>query len=462
MKLYLPALFIALLSCAALASTSPNIIIILTDDQGYADASCYGSADIQTPHIDKLAASGVRFTNGYITHPYCSPSRAGILSGKHQQSFGHEHNPRYDEADDITGIDPNTPLFPSYFKQKGYKSAAFGKWHLGAGKPFRPTQRGFDHFWGFLGGGHHFFKWKKNGKGYDSPIWIDGKPTNTPINYITDDLTDAAIKFIEKEQNSPFLIYLAYNAPHSPNHAKPEDITRFKHIKHPKRRIYAAMMASVDDNVGRLTKKLDDLKLRENTIIYYLSDNGGRRDLGDNRPLRGNKGWLHEGGIRVPFIISYPSHIPAGQTYKKPISSLDILPTSLAAANITTPGTLEGANLLPHLTGKISTPPHTTLHWRVCGGKGYALRKDNWKLIKDVYHDTPELYDLAADPEERVNLASQNPEKVQMLLQSHQQWNDTLEEPRWTEGHYDGARNEWKSSEKNGFRVWGSTWFLQK
>lgn len=439
----------------------PNIIIILTDDQGYRDTGCYGCKDFKTPHIDSLAASGVKFTQGYVTHPYCSPSRAGILSGRYQQSFGHEHNPRYDEDNLTIGIDIKTPLMPTYFKQSGYRTAAIGKWHVGEGQPFRPITRGFDHFWGFLGGGHDYWKVKANGTNYSSPIWIDQTPSGTQLSYLTDDLTDAAIRFIQKKESEPFLIYLAYNAPHSPNQAKPADLKRNAGIQHQGRRRYAAMMTAVDDNVGRIIDTLEQNQLRENTLIFYLSDNGGRKALADNRPLRGNKGWLYEGGIRVPFILSYPAKIKAGQVNHQPISSLDILPTSLSAIKRQPAQKLDGMNILD-LIKEDHKPTQRTLHWRCSGGDGFALRQGAWKLIRDVYHTEPELYNLSLDPEERKNLAKQYPEKLKQLLDLHKQWNLTLEKPRWNEGHTKGTRIEWQTAKPNGYRVYGKAWWLNE
>lgn len=438
----------------------PNVVIILTDDQGYGDSSCYGCKDFKTPHIDALAASGVRFTNGYVTHPYCSPSRAGILTGQYQQTFGHEHNPpRYDENDLKVGTDVNIPLMPTYFTKEGYRTGAFGKWHIGEGKPFRPVERGFDHFWGFLGGGHDYFKVNPKGKNYNSPIWIDSAPTDTKLTYVTDDLTDAAIKFIEKDHKKPFLVYLAYNAPHFPDQVKPADLERNSSIKHMGRRKYAALMTAVDDNVGKLVKKLEDLNMRENTLIFYLSDNGGRRSLADSRPFRGNKGWLYEGGIRVPFIVSYPQKLKANVVSHQPIISLDILPTALAAAGIKTKNTLHGESIFPLIEKNNLS---RTLHWRTSGGKGYAIRSGKWKAVNDVYHNTTELYDLSKDREERTNLAETHPEKLKELIEAHQKWNATLEKPRWYEGHTEGTIKEWNSAKPNGYRVFGGAWYLKK
>nr|WP_226895364.1 sulfatase-like hydrolase/transferase [Luteolibacter marinus] len=446
--MFLLGLFVAVAS----AARRPNVLVILTDDQGSRDAGCYGAEDFATPNIDRLAASGVRFTQGYVTHSYCSPSRAGILSGRSQQSFGHEANPPYRLNDNKTGIDVATPLMPTFFKAAGYRSASFGKWHVGTGPVFRPCQRGFDHFWGFLGGGHDYFTLDPEGQEYRSPIWVDGEASDEPIHYLTDDLTDQAINFVKEQGDRPWLVYLAYNAPHAPDQAKPADLERVASIANPRRRAYAAMMVSVDDNVGRLMKQLDEQGLREDTLVFYLSDNGGRAGSADNRPLRGNKGWMYEGGIRVPFIASWPGKLVGERTYDRPVSSLDLLPTALAAAGLPVAGSLEGANLLPFLEPGNRESPHRQLHWRVSGGLGFALREGKWKLVQDIGMEAPELYDLEEDPSETRDLADRHPELVERLLADHRRWDATLEKPRWPDGHSRNMKLERERAEPNGYR----------
>jgi arylsulfatase A-like enzyme len=436
------------------------VIVIFTDDQGYSDVGCYGCVDFETPHIDSLARDGLRFTSGYVSHPYCSPSRAGILSARYQQSFGHEANPLYDEANDKIGIPVTTTLLPDLFQKHGYRTAAFGKWHLGAGKPFRPSVRGFGKTFVFLGGGHDYFGSKPGGKNYQSPIWIDGTPSDFKITYVTDDISRAAVEFIAHNKTNPFMMYVAYNAPHAPDQATPQYLDRVKDIKHPKRRVYAAMVTAIDDGVGRIVETLKEHGLYRNTLLVYLSDNGGRALSADNRPLRGNKGWLYEGGIRVPFIMTWPDRFQGNRVVDTPVSALDILPTGLAAANMPVPAGLDGVNLLPYLTGETTNPPHKTLHWRVSGGKGFALREGRWKLVKDIGMDQAELYDLDSDIGETKDLAKSKPELLQRLLAEHRAWNETLVQPLFADPHPRNMERERANS--HNLRCSKNVWYLTK
>ena len=271
-------------------STPPNIVVVVADDLGYRDLGCYGCVDFETPNIDNLANSGIRFTNGYVTHPYCSPSRAGILTGKYQQRFGHEHNPRYNEANHEIGIDTKTELLPSLLQKHGYSTCVIGKWHLGAGQPFRPNQRGFDEFYGFLGGGHDYFRVRTGGSEYDSPLWKNGEKTGDTLTYLTDDLTAKAESFIESQSGNPYCLFVMYNAPHAPDQVTEKYLSKVSDIPHQARRKYAALVQGVDHGVGRIVEQINRHETADNTFIVFISDNGGRRGSSDNRPLRGNKG----------------------------------------------------------------------------------------------------------------------------------------------------------------------------
>lgn len=442
-----------------------NLVLIVADDLGYRDLSCYGCKDFQTPNIDSLAKSGVRLTSGYVTHPYCSPSRAGILSGKYQQSFGHEHNPPYDEKSEQIGIDAKTTLLPTVLKNNGYQTALIGKWHLGAGKPFRPSRRGFSQFYGFLGGGHDYFrvdqdylKKSKNGNSYLSPMWRNQERTKDTLSYLTDDLTREGEKFLEENKNSPFCLVMMYNAPHAPDQVTKEQLKRVANIKDNSRRRYAALVQGLDDGVGKLTKKLKDLELDKNTLVVFLSDNGGRRGVSDNRPLRGNKGWLHEGGVRVPFICSLPGRIKANSVEDRPMLSLDVLPTILGSASADLPEGCVGKDLLPFLTGKNKGNPHETIYWRVSGGVGYAIRNGNWKLVRDIGMKSPKLYNLKMDLGENQDLASAYPEKFSSMLKQYESWNDKQERPRWKEGHTKNTLNERAKANAAGTRQFPMKW----
>lgn len=452
-----------LLICAAETNAEdrrPNLIVIMVDDMGYRDASCYGCIDFTTPNIDALAESGVRMTEGYVSHPYCSPSRAGLMSGRYQQRFGHEHNPPYLEDNNEIGIDKATRLLPDILKEQGYATGLVGKWHLGAGKPFRPAVRGFTEFYGFLGGGHHYFKVDPEGKGYNSPLWRDHAPVADKPTYLTDDLTKEAEAFIDRHKNKPFCLLLMYNAPHSPDHVTDEYMAMVRDIKHPARRRYAALIKGVDMGVGRVRKKLAEKDLTANTIVVFLSDNGGRRGPSDNRPLRGNKGWLHEGGIRVPFIISWQNKLPAGKTYDKPIMSLDLLPTLMAQAKIAVPDGVDGINLMPYLSGQEKGTPHETLYWRVSGGDGYAIRHGDWKLVHDVGMPKAMLYNLATDPGEDKDLSATHPEQFKALSKRYKDWSGRLEKPRWVEGHTGNTTFERNEAKKRGTRQFPMPWAL--
>lgn len=439
----------------------PNIVVIMADDLGFRDLSCYGCRDFTTPHIDRLAKRGIRCTNGYVSHPYCSPSRAGILSSKYQQTFGHESNPRYNEDDSRIGIDPATQLLPEILQQAGYVTGLIGKWHLGAGQPFRPANRGFTEFYGFLGGGHHYFRTAPEGKEYDSPMWRNHQPTDDKLTYLTDDLTTRAEQFLTEHRAEPFCLFLMYNAPHSPDHVTDRYLERVATIEHAGRRKYAALVQGVDEGVKRVVAKLDSLQLTDKTLVVFLSDNGGRRGVADNRPLRGNKGWLHEGGIRVPFIFSMPGTLPEDSTFDHPVIALDILPTALGLGQITAPAGLDGVDLAPFLKSESVTPPHETLYWRVSGGKGYAVRQGRWKLVHDIGMDKPQLYDLATDPGENRDVSFENPQISSSMLDRYQTWNESLESPRWTDGHMANSRHERSAADAAGTRQYPMPWARQ-
>lgn len=435
-----------------------NLVVIMADDLGYRDLGCYGCVDFHTPSIDRLAYRGIRCTHGYVSHPYCSPSRAGLLSGRYQQTFGHESNPVYDEDNTEIGVDPATRLLPDIFQQAGYATGLIGKWHLGAGQPFRPHRRGFTWFYGFLGGGHDYFKTIASGKNYESPMWRENQPTDDKLTYLTDDLTTQAEDFLEQHQAEAFCLFLMYNAPHSPDQVTERYLERVAHIEHAGRRKYAALVQGVDEGVKRVVAKLEQLQLTETTLVVFLSDNGGRRGVADNRPLRGNKGWLHEGGIRVPMIFSMPGTLPQGATRGEPISALDILPTALSLAKLPKPANVDGVNLIPYLTSATAEAPHSTLYWRVSGGKGYAVRHGRWKLVHDIPMEKPSLYDLEQDAAEDHDLSTDYPQVCQQMTARYQAWNRQLEAPRWQDGHPANSRKESAAAKAAGTRQYPMPW----
>lgn len=422
----------------------PNIVLIVADDMGYADIGVHGSRDIPTPNIDALAKNGSRFTDAYVSGPYCSPTRAGLLTGRYPQRFGHEFNLAIGPASDELGLPVTERTMADHLKAAGYRTAVFGKWHLGSGERFHPQARGFDEFFGFLGGQHSYID---VASGSADPI-LDGRNVASSVTYLTDALSDRAAGFIRRNRSQPFFLYLAFNAVHTPMHATDKYLGRFAHIADTERRTYAAMLSAMDDGIGKTLETLRAEKLEENTLIFFFSDNGGPTMAGTtingsrNAPLRGSKRQTWEGGIRVPFIIQWKGRLAAGGIDARPIIQLDVLPTVLAAAGVTVQPAwkLDGVNLLPFLAGKAPGRPHEALYWRL--GNNMAIRQGDWKLVKTS--DGPlqrtqaltdlsgaGLYNLANDLGETKNLAAEQPAKVRELAEAWQRWNNELAKPLW-------------------------------
>lgn len=413
----------------ASASRPPNILLIVADDLGYADLGVQGCRDIPTPHIDSLAVNGVRFTSGYVSAPVCSPSRAGLLTGRYQQRFGHELNPgRPQAAPPNFGLPLEETTLADRLKKLGYTTGAFGKWHLGYRPEFHPSRRGFDEFLGFLAGAHSYV----DNLDPINPVQSSGKPI-ARFDYTTDMFAAAAAEFILRHKDRPFFAYLSFNAVHTPMQAKAADLERFAAIENELRRQLAAMLWAMDEAVGRVLVRLRELNLEEDTVIFFLSDNGGPTLANGSRnaPLRGVKSTLWEGGIRVPFIVQWKGRLPAGKVDDRPVIALDILPTAVAAAGgkIEPDWKLDGVNLLPHLTGRKPGAPHANLFWRF--GEQYAFRQGDWKLILPQRSDQPELYHLARDLRETNNLADKEPDKLKALRNIYDHWSDQLIAPKW-------------------------------
>ncbi|MBL9182007.1 MAG: sulfatase-like hydrolase/transferase [Verrucomicrobiaceae bacterium] len=425
----LPALFALLALSSSVFAAKPNVMVIIADDLGYHDVGFQGSKEIPTPHLDKLAARSLICTNGYVSHPFCSPTRAGIMTGRYQHRFGHENNPAWLPESTSAGLSMNETTFPTLMKTAGYTTGAVGKWHLGAHPQFHPNKRGFDEYFGALGGGHMYFPGAKGGAEYTIPLNRNG--TDEPhTKYLTEQFGDEAAAFVGRHANDdkPWMLYLAFNAPHTPLQAPTEWLEKFAAIPQEQRRTYAAMVAAMDAAIGGVLAKLDETKQAENTLIFFVSDNGGPNlakksgvNFTNNSPLRGAKGDVFEGGMRVPFLVSWPSKIKPGK-YDQPVIALDFLPTALAAADSTAPGNLDGVNLLPFLTGEKTTAPHDTLFFRTGGpGGNNAVRRGNWKLVR-LGKAEPELYDLAADIGESKNVAAGHPQVVQELVTAIAEW----------------------------------------
>ena len=493
----------------------PDVIVILADDLGYGDTGVYGSKIAKTPNIDALAASGIRFTDGYVTNPVCAPSRAGLMTGRYQQRFGYEFNPV--GRDRTGGMSLHEITLAQIMKSAGYATGAIGKWHLGQPAGYYPTDRGFDYFFGMAGGGSdyiidpapgdEFIAKGRGGKEMDitvpaaglsampdgdrlkallermrarQPITRDGKVVRVD-EYLTDAFTKEAVDFINRNQSHPFFLYLAQHAPHVPLQAPQKYIDRFRDVKDPGKRVYAAMVSSLDDSVGAVIATLKKDGLYDNTTVIFLSDNGCAGyayGACSNAPLSGYKRWLAEGGVRIPYIVSWPGHLPAGQVDHRQVSSLDILPTAAALAHAKLPSdrVYDGVSLLPFLDGENNGIPNPKLYWR--DGTDFAMRDIDLKLwicnvapsgtaaTKKPYRELKEsdedldvmksgrqkskfvvptigpggqhvmLYNLADDIGELHNIAATHPSEVAHMEAEIASWNKTLVKPQWPQSKH--------------------------
>ena len=421
MKRILP---IALLPAIAVAATGgANIVLIVSDDQGYADISCYPHSDeVSTPNIDRLAAEGARLTNGYASCPVCAPTRAGILTGRYQQRFGF-----YEASDSRAGLPRSETTVADLLRDAGYATGVFGKWHLGYEPPYRPLERGFDSFYGFLGhGGHDYFDLSITDEA--TSIYRDGQPIGDS-GYLTRNITREAVAFIERNRDQPFFAYVPYNAVHNPIQAPQDYISRFSNPD-PKRNTYLAMLAIMDEGIGAILDALDRLDLAQDTLVIFLSDNGGARGTtAANGALRSYKHSVYEGGIRVPFLLRWPARIPPGTVSDEPVISVDVFTTVLAASGVDPPANLDldSRDILPAVTGSLEGPLHDALYWNWIGkdsDKGWAIRMGRWKLLADK--GGLELYDLSADISETRNLADKEPSIVEELHARYRSWQEQI------------------------------------
>ncbi|WP_088323804.1 sulfatase-like hydrolase/transferase [Polaribacter tangerinus] len=401
----------------------PNVIIILVDDAGYVDFGFMGSKDLQTPHIDDLAKSGVIFTDAHVSATVCAPSRAGLITGKYQQRFGFEAN-----GTGGIGLSDDVTTIADVFQNNGYNTYALGKWHLGEETSDHPNQRGFDEFYGFLAGSRSYFSLENPSK--EKMLQHNGKRVVFD-GYMTDVLGDQSVQFVADSKEKPFFMYLSYNAVHTPMHAKKEDLEKFK--DHPRQKL-AAMTWNLDKNIGKLLTKLDDLGIRENTLIYFLSDNGGaHNNQSSTGVLKGWKGNKFEGGHRVPFVISWPKMVNGNQKFEGLSSSLDIFTTSLSAAKINKPKALQldGKNLLPYVKGEKKCNPHETLFWRKL--EESAVRKGNFKMIH-LQNYGAVMYNLNKDLGEINDISKQNKSQLDSMFLSYHIWQQEMKTPLWVEG----------------------------
>ena len=434
------AILLNLFSCGTSDNKPPNVIVIISDDQGYADVGFHGSNEIFTPNIDRIAKNGVVFSEGYVSYAVCSPSRAGLITGRYQNRFGYSRNILLAPNDSLMGLPLSEQTLPDVLNNVDYKTKAIGKWHLGAHKSLVPEKRGFDEFFGFLIGGHRYFpedltlndltEARRQMDGYITKIYDNGKRINTK-KYLTEELSDNAVKFIEDNSNNPFFLYLSYNAPHTPLQATTKDLERNKHIDIEKRQTYAAMVSSMDDGIGLILDKLEQKNIFENTIVFFFSDNGGVEwyNFSDNGPLRGIKGDFFEGGIRVPFAMQWPNKIKPGTIYDKPIIALDIFATvaSAAKAEKYIKNEIDGVNLMPYLSGKKSGSPHEYLYWKNPDKDIDVIRDDRYKYLRiknDEY-----IFDLKNDLSEESNIIDLSKPIYDRLKSQFKLWEKDMIDP---------------------------------
>lgn len=439
-------MMIGIVLCMALAAASPilaadrkpNFVVFLGDDLGWGELTCQGlTKEIPTPHIDSIAAAGVRFTNGYVAATYCSPSRAGLMTGRYPTRFGHEFNGRGPGF----GLPLAEKTMPALLKSQGYATLCAGKWHLGDTEGFYPWQRGFDEFYGTLAN-TPFLK----------PLaFVDTRKSTDIIKdfpegfYTTDVYADRAVDWLEKNKDKPFLLYLPFNAQHAPLEATGKYLDRFAHIADSRRRTFAAMLSAMDDAVGRVLQKVRDIGQESNTLVVYLSDNGGptQSTTSQNGPLRGFKMTTNEGGTRVPFMMQWKGTLPAGKVYDHPVLNLDMLPTILTAAGaaVDPAWKLDGVDLTPYLTGANSGRPHESLFWRY--GDQWAARHGDWKLVASrIDNNQPRLIHLAADIGEANDLSTSEPRKLAELSNLYKAWDAQQIAPQWGATEGKGAKKK--------------------
>lgn len=420
-----------------MAADKPNIILLFADDAGYGDFGFHGSRHFQTPNLDRLAKSGVRFSQFYVTGETCGPSRAGLLSGQYQQRFGYEEinvpgimSPNSSLLGDEMGLPTDLKTMGDYMQGLGYHTGVFGKWHMGVADRYHPLKRGFNEFYGFRGGARSFFAYQ-DPKSIPHENWMERDFENyqEPEGYVTNVLADETCSFIDRNKDKPFFAYVSFTAVHTPMQADPDDREMFPELEGD-RRTAAQMTFAMDRACGQIMEKLEAEGLAENTIVVFSNDNGGPMDKNgsSNFPLSGVKGTQLEGGIRVPGVISWPAKLKADGVYEMPASTLDLIPTFIAAGggDPTAMEGLDGVNLLPHLAGESETRPHQTMHWKM--ETRAAIRDGDWKLMR--FPDRPaELFNLVEDPAEQNDLASEKPDLVRELFKKQFAWELELDRP---------------------------------
>ena len=421
------------------AAVQPNVVLIVTDDAGYADFGFTGCSDFATPHIDRIADEGVVCTNGYVTASVCCPSRAGLMTGRYQQRFGHEVNLLAGtKAYQTLGLPKTESTLADRMRSEGYATCALGKWHLGVADGYHPMDRGFDEYYGCLSGSRSYWAYDELPK-HDRGLMrnrevIAPEPDDY---YFTDALSDEAVDFIERHADDPFLLYVSYTAVHTPMHAKEDMLERHADVTPARRQKLAAMTTSLDDGVGRILETLKREGIEEDTIVIFVNDNGGAtNNASSNGIYRGMKGSKWEGGIRIPYAMRWPGTLPAGSVFDHPVSTLDIVPTAVVAAGgHIDAAAVDGVDLVPAMIDPSLGAPHERLFWR--RSVASAVREGDWKLI-DVEGNPVLLFNLAMDPSETTNLAEAYPERVESMQRALHAWDAELSEPGW--GHADRYR----------------------
>ena len=440
MRVFSVIVIVAVLGCFAPSLSAqdakqarPNVIIFLADDLGYADIGMQGlMKDVKTPNVDAITKAGVRFTNGYVSRPVCAPTRAGLLTGRYQQRFGFEQNPSPQTPANY-GLPSDQVLLARVLKEAGYATGMVGKWHLGFEPEQHPMSQGFDEFFGFLAGAHGYFN---VGEGKNTVL--RGREPAEKVTYLTDDFAREASAFVDKHAKgaNPYFLYLAFNAVHTPMDVTPKYLERFANEPDEKRRQLLGMLSAMDDAIGQVMERVRAAGQEENTLVFFLSDNGGptQGNASRNDPFSGFKNNVREGGIRVPFAMQWKGSVPAGKTYEKPVSSLDIFPTVLAATGAKQPEkqSTDGVDLVPFVSGKKGDDarPHDTLYWRY--GEKWAIRDGDMKLTH-AEAGPGKLFDLANDPAEANDLAQSKPEVRKQLREKYDVWSSQMMEPRWTD-----------------------------
>lgn len=433
----------------------PNVIVILADELGYGDVGFNGGTSIPTPNLNRIAAGGVVATNAYVAIQNSSANRAALLTGRYPNRFGYERSVAWRPQDPAAGLPASELTLAEALRPLGYQSGLVGKWHLGAHDSFHPINRGFDSFFGYLGGGHRSFPEefdlqythdaRNEADSYHTWLLRGMQPVRTE-RYLTDELSLEAMEFVRSQGSTPFFLYLSYNAPRSPLQVRDADLAAFVHIKDEKRRKYAAMIAKMDHGVGQLLDLLDSLELTDDTLLFFTSSLGGDIPATGayNGVVRGTRGEPWEGGIRVPFVVRWPRRFKGGATYVQPISTLDIFATVAAATRLSVDSTrpLDGVDLAPFLRGENPATPHARLFWRLSDAETHVMREGDFKLVKTKKDLEPVLFNLAADPKERENVAAAFPEVARSMKESYRAWNAQMIAPvipgigpnEWTRG----------------------------